>query len=74
MQDKSLLSAAEVAARFHVSVSTLRRRVRDRRFPAGTKHGTNATRWPAEVVDKWVADRTPKGAVPPWAMRGVPRF
>ncbi len=71
MKNESLLRAEQIAARLDMSVSTLRRRVRDGRFPAGTKYRHNVTRWPAEVLAKWLAV-PPWKRVPPCSRGGVP--
>jgi prophage regulatory protein len=57
MKSSPLLPARAVAAHLRISIPALYRWIRLGLFPAGIKYGPNTTRWPAEVVDKWLADK-----------------
>ncbi|WP_240036550.1 helix-turn-helix transcriptional regulator [Halomonas urmiana] len=47
------LSVRQTAARFSVSVPTIWRWVKEKRFPVPVKLGPSCTRWSVDDLEKW---------------------
>ena len=55
-----LLSPAQLAARYAVTVDTIHRWIRDGIIPAPIQIGPRVRRWAADAIGQWEADRVPE--------------
>jgi prophage regulatory protein len=57
MFEKSILRAAAVASVLSISLPTLYRWIREKRFPSGIQYGPHCVGWERATVDAWLASK-----------------